>query len=115
MAPATEESAEVVTIGADIEAFGAVDAEANAGHSDFEDFAFVDADAAGGAFDCFALASEFIERDAVFFDSRNHGGNLFKLAGKLLEGGFDGGGIQVGDRFGFEDFALGILGIGGLS
>ena len=115
MAPATEESAEVVTIGADIEAFGAVDAEANAGHSDFEDFAFVDADAAWGAFDCFAFASEFVEGDAVFLDSGNHGGNLFKLAGKLLEGGFDSGGIQVGDRFGFEDFALGILGIGGLS
>ncbi len=115
MAPATEESAEVVTIGTDIEAFGAVDAEANAGHSDFEDFAFVDANTSWGAFDCFALASEFVQGDAVFLDSGNHGGDLFKLAGKLLEGGFDGGGIQVGDRFGFEDFALGILGIGGLS
>lgn len=115
MAPATEERAEVVAVGADIEAFGAVDAEANAGHSDFEDFAFVDANTSWGAFDCFALASEFVEGDAVFLDSGNHGGNLFKLAGKLLEGGFDSGGIQVGDGFGFEDFALGILGIGGLS
>jgi len=69
MAPATEESAEVVAVGADIEAFGAVDAEANAGHSDFEDFAFVDADAAWGAFDCFAFASEFVQGDAVFLDS----------------------------------------------
>ncbi len=115
MAPATEESAKVVTIGADIETFGAVDAEANAGHGDFENFAFVDADATWGAFDCFAFASEFIEGDTIFLDGGNHGGNLFKFAGKLLEGGFDGGGIQVGDRFGFEDFALGILGIGGLS
>ena len=93
MAPATEESAEVVTIGADIESFGAVNAEADAGHGDFEDFAFVDADPAWGAFDCFAFASEFIKWDSVFFDSGNHGGNLFELAGKLLEGSFDSGAI----------------------
>ena len=93
MAPATEESAKVVAIGADIESFGAVNAEADAGHGDFEDFAFVDADPAWGAFDCFAFASEFVEGDAVFLDSGNHGGDLLKLAGKLLEGGFDSGGI----------------------
>jgi len=114
MTSATEDGAEVVAIGADIKSFGAVNTEADAGHGDFEDFAFVDADTAGRAVDCFTFAREFIEGNAVFLDGRNHGGNLFELAGKFLEGGFDSGAIQIGDGFGFENFPLGILGVGGL-
>ena len=114
MASATEESAEVVAISADIESFGAVNAKADAGHGDFEDFAFVDADTAGRTVDCFTFTREFIERNTVFLDGGNHRGNLFELARKFLEGRFDGGAIQVGDGFGFENFPLGILGVGGL-
>ena len=115
MASATEDGAEVMTVGTNVEALGAVNTEANAGHGDFEDFAFVDADTARRAIDCFPLAREFIEGNAVLLDGGNHGGNLFELACKFLEGGFDGGTIQIGDGFGFENLALGILGVGGLS
>ena len=93
MASATEDGAEVMTVGTNVEALGAVNAKADAGHGDFEDFAFVDADTAGRTVDCFTFTREFIEGNAVFLDGRNHRGNLFELARKLLEGRFDGGAI----------------------
>ena len=114
MASATEDGAEVMTVGTNVEALGAVNAKADAGHGDFEDFAFVDADTAGRTVDCFTFTREFIERNAIFLDGGNHRGNLFELARKLLEGRFDGGAIQIGDGFGLENFPLGILGVGGL-
>lgn len=114
MASATEDGTEVMAVGTNVEALGAVNTEADAGHGDIQDFAFVDADTAGRAIDCFPFAREFIEGNAVFLDGRNHGGNLLELAGKFLEGRFDGGAIQIGDGFGFENFALGVLSVGGL-
>ena len=114
MASATEDGAEVMTVGTNVEALGAVNAKADAGHGDFEDFAFVDADTARRTVDCFTFTREFIERNAIFLDGGNHRGNLFELARKLLEGRFDGGAIQIGDGFGLENFPLGILGVGGL-
>ena len=93
MASATEDGAEVMTVGTNVEALGAVNAKADAGHGDFEDFAFVDADTARRTVDCFTFTREFIERNAIFLDGGNHRGNLFELARKLLEGRFDGGAI----------------------
>ena len=112
---AAEDLAEVVAVGADIEALGAVVAEADDGQGDFEDFVFVDADLAGGSVDGFALPGQFVEGNPVFFDGGNHGRNLVELAGEFGEGGLDGRSIQSGNGFGFEDFAGGVLGIGGFA
>ena len=113
--PTAEQLAKVVAVGADIESLRAVNPKANDREGDFQDFVFVDADLAGGAVDGFALAGQFIEGDAVFFDGGDHRRNLVELAGELGEGGLDGGTIKGRHRFGLEDFAGGVLGVGGLT
>ena len=111
MAAAAEDLAEIVAVGADIETFGAVDTEANGGQSDLKNLVLVDADLAGGAVDGFALAGQFVEGNAVFFDGGDHGRDLVEFSGKFGKGGVEGGAIQSGDGFGFEDFSGGVLSI----
>ena len=115
MAARTENGTEVVAVGTNVEAFGAVDAKADSGKGDFEDLVLIDANAAGRAIDGFALAREFVEGNAVFFDGGDHGRDLIKLAGELLKSGGDSGGIDGRDGFGFKNFAGGILGVGGFA
>ena len=115
VASAAEDLAEVVTVGADIETFGAVDAEANGGQSDLKNLVFVDTDLAGGAVDGFALPSQFVEGNPVLFDGGNHRRNLVEFTGEFREGSVDRRAIQRGDRSAFEDFSGGILGIGGFA
>lgn len=56
MAAGPEKSTEIVAVGADVEAFGAVNFESDGRQSDLEDLIFVDANAAGRAIDRLALA-----------------------------------------------------------
>ena len=87
MASRSEDGAKVVAVGANIEAFRAVDTKANCGKSDFQDLVLIDANATGWAIDGFAFASQFVERNPVFFNRRDHGGDLIKLACKLFKRG----------------------------
>ena len=113
MATATEEGAEVVAVGSNVETFGAVDSKADRGKGDFENLELIDANAPWGSIDCLSFAGQFVKGNAVFLDSGNHGRNLVELARELLEGSFDGSLIERGDRAGFEDFSRGVLGVGG--
>ena len=115
MAAAPEEGAEVVAVGPNIETFCAVDSEADRGNGDFENLELIDANAPWGAIDRLSFAGQFVKGHAIFLDGRNHGRNLVELARELLEGSFDGGLIERGDRAGFEDFSCGVLGVGGFS
>ena len=115
MATATEEGAEVVAVGPNIETFCAVDSEADRGNGDFENLELIDANAPWGAIDRLSFAGQFVKGHAIFLDGRNHGRNLVELARELLEGSFDGGLVERGDRAGFEDFSCGVLGVGGFS
>ena len=115
VAPGSEKCAEIVTVGADIETFGAVNFESDGGEGDLEDLIFVDANAAGRTIDRLALSSQFVEGDAIFFDSGDHGRDLIKLPGKLFEGGLNGGGVERGDGAGLEHFSGRVLGIGGFA
>jgi len=115
MSPATEQLTKIVAVSADIETLGAVDAEADERNRHFEDLIFVDADFAGRAVDGLALPGQFVEGNPVFFDGGDHRGNLVELPGEFGEDGFDGGSVQGGHRFGLEDFAGRILGVGGFA
>ena len=85
MASGSEDGSKVVAVGANIEAFRAVDTKANDGKSDFQDLVLIDANTTGRAIDGFAFASQFVERNPIFFDRRDHGGDLIKLASKLFK------------------------------
>jgi len=115
MSPATQQLAEVVAVGANIESLRAVNPKTNNRERDFQDFVFVDADLAGWSVDGLAFPGQFVEGNPVFFDGGDHWRNLVELAGKLREGGFDRGSVQGGHRFGLEDFAGCVLGVGGLT
>lgn len=115
MATATEEGAEVVAVGPNIETFCAVDSEADRGNGDFENLELIDANAPWGAIDRLSFAGQFVKGHTIFLDGRNHGRNLVELARELLEGSFDGGLIERGDRAGFENFPCGVLGVSGFS
>ena len=115
VASAAEDLAEVVAVGADIETFGAVDAEANGGQSDLKNLVFVDTDLAGGTVDGFALAGQFIEGNPVLFDGGNHRRDLVEFPREFGEGGINGRSIQGGDGLRFENFAGGVLGVGGFA
>ena len=115
MAPATEEGPQVVAVGADIKSLGAVDAKPDDRNGNFQDFVFVDANPTRGAIDCFAFAGQLVERDAVFLDGRDHRRDLIELPGEFLESGLNLSLVQSGHGFGFENFARGVLGVGGLT
>ena len=115
MATATEEGAEVVAVGSNVETFGAVDSKADRGKGDFENLELIDANASWGSIDRLSFAGQFVKGNAVFLDGGNHGRNLVELPRELLEGSFDGGLIERGDRAGFEDFSRGVLGVGGFA
>jgi len=112
VASCSKDSAEVVTVGAHIEAFGAVDAKANCGESDIQDLILVDANATGRAIDGFAFAGEFVEGNPIFFDCRDHGRDLIKLACKFFKCGLKRGGLDRGNGLGFENFSCRVLCIG---
>ena len=111
VAATTEESAEVMTIRPHIESLGAVDAKPDDGEGNFQDLVFVDPDPAGGAIDGFSLPGQFIEGNPIFLDGGDHRRDLIELPGEFLECRLDGGVIESGDRFAFEDFAGGVLGV----
>ena len=110
MGAAAEFLADVVGVGADIEALGAVDGEVDIGQCDAADLVSGDAHRAWLTFDDFAFAREFVEWYAVFFDGGDHRRHLFELAGEGIEGGVDLGSGKCGHFMGFEHFALTVLG-----
>jgi hypothetical protein len=113
MAATSQEDPKVIAVGANIEPLGAVNTKPDDRKGDFEDFISVHPDPAWRAVDGLSFTRKFVEGDPVFFDGGYHWRDLIELARKLLKSGFDDGLIERGDRFGFEDFTLCILGVGG--
>lgn len=73
MASGSEDGSKVVAVGANIEAFRAVDTKANDGKSDFQDLVFIDSNTTGRAIDGFAFASQFVERNPIFLIAETMG------------------------------------------
>ena len=115
MASATQEGAEVMAVGAYVESLGAVNAEPDDGKRDLQDFVFVDANATWGAVDYFAFSCQFIKRNAIFLDGRNHWRDLVEFPGEFLEGCLDLGLIEGGHGFALENLSGGILSVGRLT
>ena len=115
MATATEECAEVVAVGPNIEAFCAVDSEADRGNGDFENLKLIDANAPWGAIDRLSFAGQFVKRHSVLLNGGNHGRNLVELARELLKGSLDGSLVERRKGAGFENFPCGVLGVSGFS
>ena len=113
MPAATEHLAEVVAVSTNIKSLRAVNAKANDGKGDFQNLIAVDADLAGGSIDHLALTGQFIKGNPVLFDGGDHGRDLIEFTGEFGKSGIDGRPVQGGDGFGFEDFACGVLGVGG--
>lgn len=110
---AAEVLTDVVGVGANVEPLGAVDGKVNLGQGNAGDIVVGDVNGAGIAFYFLTFAGEFVERDAVFFDGGDHGGDLFEVADVFVEGGIDLLVSEGGDFFFFEDFTLFVLGVGG--
>ncbi len=68
MSPAAEFVADIKGIGSDIKSFGADHAKVNFGEANVFDFVSIDMNETRFPFHHFALAGEFVEGDAVFFD-----------------------------------------------
>ena len=109
VAEGAETFADVVAVGADVEALTADDAEVDVREGDVFDLVVEDGDEAGFAFDDHAFAGEFVERDPVFFDSADHGWHLIEVAAVVGEGVGDLGGGEFGDGAGFDGIAFRVL------
>ena len=114
VASAPEKGSEIVTVGADVKSFGAVDAKSDDGQGNLQDLVFVDANPTRGTIDGLAFTGQFVERDAVFLDGGDHRRDLVELAREFLEGRLNLGLVEVGHGFAFKNFSGGILGVGGL-
>ena len=105
---------DVVGVGADVEAFAAMDAEVDfaAVEVDAGDVVVDDADAAAFALDVLPFAGEFVAGDAVDFDGGVHGRGLVEFTAVVFEGGADVAFAEGVDGVGGGDAAVGVLGVG---
>lgn len=111
---AAEQLADVVGVGADVEAFAAADAKVDfgAGEVDAQDVVLADGDVPRLPLDALPFAGEFVAGDAVDFDGGVHGRGLVEAAAVVLEGGADGVGAELVGGAGGDDLAVGVLAVG---
>ena len=101
--------------GSDIRAFGGGDAELGKRFIIGAEAKVVDVNEPRLAFDLYSLAREFIERNAIFLDRRNHRRRLHLIADERLRGGVQFVQGQRRHRKRGDQFAIGIITVGGFA